>query len=738
MRRLACLVSFAASLFACDGGGTTTRPSAPAELVPALDAFCDLFERCPDYYTIGARDRGECVDILYWLFTCRIVETGGDPSGVERVELMIDGPEAQACADALRGLSCEDLSCIGEGSCGEGLEACVSLFSNFGSDDGDDDTLLAGERCYQYSSERCGPGLFCADQAYDDASESVLCSVCAPLLAEGAACNPNREDAQCAAGFGCFATDEMRTEGECQPLLADGEACLRDHECAGGFCAGDYPDLACSSGGNAGDPCTIRSDCRWNQLGADYITCVGDTCDVPRQQGEACPNDDACRSFHCDPSDDRCGVPEGGACSSSYECREGFCDDRTCAPLRGNGESCTDDSGACASGYCDGTMCASPPPRAGVGESCSTREDCNIGLECNFVCYVPCNSELDCEDGEICDEGQCGALRENGSSCDRDEQCGSNYCSDDAEVCIDKPGIGDACSGFSDCYPRGYCSGGVCVERRGPDQACDSYDSCLEPYLCLNSVCTLISLSCEPGTEGNPCTYLRFCDESTYCDFTTFTCAPRLGAGEFCISTFDQCASGFYCGPSGTCDAQAAEGEACTNEGQCEAPTFCVDGTCQATMSGGACDHSDAECPIGSYCEDETCQPYRDVGQACDDPFEMLCRPELFCENDVCTEGPGAGEPCASGNECRVGFWCDVFSSSTCQPRDRLGEECETSPYQSCIEGTYCDYDSDRMLYVCLMGRANGESCSSGSTSGCISGFCVDGTCSARGECVVP
>lgn len=739
MRKLAVLFSASFFFSACESG-TTTRPRAPGELAPALDAFCGLLERCPDYYTIGARDRGECVDILYWLFTCRIVEAGGDPVGVERVELMIDGEEASACADAINGLSCEDLSCVEDGTCPE-LDACRGLFGRFGGD-GDDDTLAEGERCYgPGSSDQCGPGLFCADEAYDPETESVVCSICARLLSAGAACDPNREDPQCAAGLGCFATDELRTDGECGPLLADGEPCLRDHECAGGFCAGVYPDLVCSSGGDIGDPCTIRSDCRVEQLGADYITCVGDTCATPLQQGDPCANDDGCRSFHCDPSDDRCGVPIGGACTGDYECREGFCNDRVCAALLANGAACTYHQ-QCESTWCDPstTTCTTSPPRSGVGGPCETNDECELDLFCSgSVCYRSCGSDAECGDGAYCDFGQCTLLRDDGAPCDGDEQCRSGWCSPDAEVCGVRPGIGDPCSGFSDCYPRGYCSGGVCLERLGPDERCESLDSCLEPYLCTNGVCTLISLACEPGRLGDPCTYLRFCDDETYCDYSTITCQPRLGAGESCISTFDQCAPGFYCGASSTCDPQVAEGDACMGyENECGGGTVCVAGTCQVTMSGGPCDHSDSDCPLGSYCDDETCVPYRGVGEACDEPFRDFCQAELVCADEVCAQAPGDGEPCGgSDDECRPGFFCDVFNGHICEPRAALGAECESSPYDNCIEGTFCEYDSDLSMYVCTMGLANGEPCGSGDGS-CVSGFCVEGICSARGECVTP
>ncbi len=711
-------------LAACDGGGTSgSSTSAPPELAPALGAFCDLITRCPDdLYPVGARDRNECIDILYWLFTCRRVD-----GGVQRIELSLDATTASQCADALSTLTCDRLTCVSDGSCPE-LDACRPLFAGFDDGGSSDD-----EGSCEPADGTCGAGTYCGPERYDADLGAVVCRTCEPLAADGDECDYFRPDKQCADGLLCVRSSETGM-GVCSAPLPDGESCERAIECQSGFCA----NAVCSSDGYEGDPCDFSNQCR-GELG-----CVGGTCGPLLANGEPCSTSDECELDVCD-TDGRCGLALGSSCNGQGHatCRSGFCDGYDgCGTPRANGETCSFDEG-CTSGYCDpgaGT-CAPAPAPGGIGAACTDARQCEEGLACSSVCYAPCGEDGSCPDGQYCDFSGyplgCIAMQSAGGACERDEQCTTGFCSD-AGVCGERPGIGDACLAASDCYPRGYCDGGVCAARKEPGESCDALDSCLEPYLCLNSVCTRISLACEPAPAGQPCTFLRFCDASSYCDVTSFTCVARKSEGDACIGYPDEeCGVGFYCGArSGTptCLARAADGAACDESTPCVEGTFCVGGSCRAGAGGNPCEGDD-DSAEGTFCNSrsDVCEPLRALGDECDE-YDAPCEHGLYCDfgSQTCVASPGAGEPCDSDSGCAGGAVCG--SDGTCVAQVGLGEECMEVSYgvTTCAEGLYCNTSTTPA--VCVTALANGERCTRAEE--CASGYCVNGWCSSHEYCI--
>lgn len=771
MNRIFLIASTLLFISSCEGCDDDGETSAPDDLVPVLDALCELTERCEELPPIASQNREECVDILYWLLTCRMVEENDELVGIERVALQIDEEGAEACADFINGLACEDFDCMSDGSCPEG-EACLELFGAFGDDD-DDDRHILGEECSPYGDE-CVSGLYCREEYYDEEAYVMVCAACEPQLEEGDDCVAWSDVVMCGAGLVCI--QAVDGSAACEPLRVDGEACTEGRECESEFCG----DGSCSSGGFEGDTCETRAGCRWEEL-----TCIDGVCTTYREIGETCGQDDHCRVYECDETDSRCGLADGSSCFDSVDCRSGFCDPalRDCAPKRADREPCsTSAHEGCESGYCDGetSLCAPAPPPQPEGGACVEPRECEEGLLCDSVCYRPCDDEGSCPEGQFCgyaNRMMCMPLREDGSGCEDDEECLSGFCND-GENCGVKPGIGDPCSGWSDCYPQGYCSGGVCVERRGPNQSCESYDACLEPYLCLEGRCTLISLSCEPASDGEQCTYLRFCDERSFCD-TSFRCRSRRSVGQPCSALPNECEPGLYCSLEGetalTCQQGASSGEPCAPDMPCVDETFCVDGLCIEGEGGEPCNwHED--CPSGTFCNDrsERCEPARGEGDECDD-HDVLCQEGLYCSSDypqvcipprgegdecdgygipcsvglycntddypyACVARPGLGEPCEDDTGCEPGAVCSASYEGTCIARVGESETCETNHWylygSNCLEGLFCEYgDSD---YVCFAPRELGESC--GMSEQCASGICAPGVnrCATASQCVMP
>jgi hypothetical protein len=560
--RLASVAALVALLSGCPADHGNSNTPAPPELVPAFEAVCDLIARCPgDLPPIASRSRAECADIVYWATTCRL-----DDSGVTRTPLDLDAASAQACADFLAGLACDELSCLSDGTCPEGA-ACARLFGGLGEDSGSDDVSGPGERCYRYGSPGCDDAHFCAPEAYDAVNHVMLCEVCVPRLTMGAECDASAPSPECASPLVCV-RDTTTGQGHCEPIRAAGQPCSSETECATGFCGNN----TCLEDGHEGDPCTENYECRW----MESLTCVLGACGPLHGPGEPCGEPYDCVGSNCH-TDGLCGLPNGERCDGSADCRTGYCPSFTaCMPRLPNGDPCTYDD-MCTGGLCDtssGTCATAPPPQP-VGGSCSDTTDCEDGLQCDGVCYEPCDGS--CPAGTICiytgSHEECLPPQPDGAHCEGDDDCASGYCNDDSEICGQPLEIGDACSGFGDCYPLGYCQDGVCVARHGPDAACTGYDSCLHPYVCMSNRCTLISLSCEPAPIGQQCTYLRFCAADGYCDFSSFTCVPRHGPGESCgrllTGEGDDCAPGLTCAVDETsgssiCRPRVAAGAACT------------------------------------------------------------------------------------------------------------------------------------------------------------------------------
>jgi len=250
------------------------------------------------------------------------------------------------------------------------------------------------------------------------------------------------------------------------------------------------PGLVCSSG-LCEEPCNVLTGitegatCRTGEMGEQFEDCAGSLycdwetalCTRGGQDGESC-------------EDDRCG--DGLDCV-----REG--DVRVCRPYAIEGETCG--SLGCASGlWCDYDInqCRGP---AQLDETCGLVQ-CDVGLVCGFseqrcviappvgaeclssqcepgaVCnqseYVcvsvpgegqPCVSGV-CANGLWCDEGSgdglCRAPLTNGEACGGHAQCESRYCP--AASCLDRPVLGEDCTGANVCARGLVCNGTTCIE----------------------------------------------------------------------------------------------------------------------------------------------------------------------------------------------------------------------------------------------------------------------------------
>ncbi len=301
-------------------------------------------------------------------------------------------------------------------------------------------------------------------------------------------------------------------------------------------------------------------------------------------------------------------VAQGGHCSESVECADGYCGypegtcPGTCAPRAQLNGACTDND-QCAAGLvcsnfqcsavtvvadgatCDGAalICAATSdckwgfpskcvPLGSAGSPCFAASDCIASLTCNEATTTctqyaarnePCGSTAGCNRyTDYCTQGGiCGALPALGESCAYSGRCTWDYWCDTSlavPTCVAYPTVGQPCTGTSYCQGQAYCDRSLAVAT------CVAYP-----------------------TVGQPCVRVGSCAGEAYCNYAlaTPTCVAKKTSGT-CTSTA-QCANGYYCDGNfatpGNCQPQGAAGAACSGWDQCQSQLDCIGGICSVT-----------------------------------------------------------------------------------------------------------------------------------------------------------
>jgi hypothetical protein len=143
-------------------------------------------------------------------------------------------------------------------------------------------------------------------------------------LMTGASCD---YDYQCTDGLRCRSYLGSSTDFRCQPLSNAGEPCSLHSDCADGLtCIGKIGAATCDSLHGIGESCVFWNDCQ------DGLLCGNSVCASPPQVGDSCAN----TALTCAPLDgclfstEQCVAlkPDGLSCMLSGECT-GRCDTTT-------------------------------------------------------------------------------------------------------------------------------------------------------------------------------------------------------------------------------------------------------------------------------------------------------------------------------------------------------------------------------------------------------------------------
>jgi hypothetical protein len=290
------------------------------------------------------------------------------------------------------------------------------------------DSLQCLQTSCQSPGTPCAPGAVCLANYYDVGPGMDICV-------------PTCDNQQCPPNFSCAYSDAAPGAPKlCLPGVP-GSRCANEEDCIVGSCVDTGAGFReC----NTTTLCTSDLDCAYLSGAAGMFVCAqGMT-----GGGRLCVSTRPFNGSNCATAAD-CAA--GLLCSrfSPYvsnqghgECRSPCDPDGRCSPHGGVKFVCLDNGNSSLDNAVGGCY-----PSA-FGLPCSDSSDCLATLTCQAVspdahtfitspaiCTSTCASDVDCSgnplvrSGGFCRDGLCRISGENGTPCDRNEECGSGYCS---------------------------------------------------------------------------------------------------------------------------------------------------------------------------------------------------------------------------------------------------------------------------------------------------------------------
>lgn len=605
-----------------------------------------------------------------------------------------------------------------------------------------------GTRCQRCEAGQCVANLGGNGQPCGYCIDGGVCQnghcVGGTRLEANVECRPAASD--CDAAETCPATTDSDYRCPADKKLPEGTFC------------GEMPTLPC----DARDTCDGAGQCidrvrepehQCRPKDPDNDCDVADFCDG---QNKECPDDQFA------PEDTICGGPPQGPCDAQDTCdANGKCVDlvhdntQLCNPRDPTNDCDVDD-------YCDGTNKECPAAFAAPGTLCedgnlctgiSGQPDaCNADGECIGGGAVVCTNTNPCRTGGTCDPatGQCSfgfqppeTPCDDGIACTVGDECdGNGTCQPGAPMDSDCPRT-DCAAGVCDpvvgCRLNpGATTGNLCRPAAGPcdvDETCDGVNPDCPPDVLLPADTQCQAPSCSAGIQVNEglCTGADpLCTPPP-----NIQCSPYACNGLVCGATCDDddgCLPDFYCDrTTNTCEPRIGAGQPCTDDGQCTASNpHCVDGVCCNSTCNGQCEACNLTGNLGT-CSPVTGDP---VGErpACNSDG-TLCAGTCGGTLRTACVYPATGVECAPAScdapsnqatpasTCSGSGQCLTPATVGCQPYTCGPTSCrgDCTADAHCVDGSYCNGG------VCEPQLGAGSACTQ--SVQCSSGHCVDGVC---------
>lgn len=531
----ACAASITAE--ACPGAVDEAERCKPAAVAP-----CSL-----EALVKGLEGEGDTCDPQSGVPECGagLVCRGGFGSGA--AQSGICAPKAAVGERCTSQADCDDLSCnFATGLCQERAkenDACAYVDPSFARVD-------PWYGVYVYSSEY-GDGRYVSLAATSlDCDDGLACNPVSKTCvkdhcATGAFCKTNSE---CPTGNVCTRANDSALlslapphpfygvrVGVCAPALADGAACDPVmNECISQNCddVAVVGEFKCQPTPAAdGSACTVAANCASNHCGSD-LKC-SPVCDTPSSACEGAECRTCAAGFYCMPYAGTVGhcetlLADGRACEGSVDtarralsCASGYCNAiGQCGPkVAANGTCTAGHHAQCQGGqYCNVTTCTTT---TALLAECTTAGECGPYGTCWDVDGPALSGTVKrCYEGDGVDT----ANMPNGVYCTSNSQCESTWCRNNGttSVCTKLPDDGAACdldnTAANRCGLESFCAvvkdtrAGTCKKRGTVGDPCEirfngsdcaggsgSCELVHETFLCDASSLPEDKTSCHPS-----------------------------------------------------------------------------------------------------------------------------------------------------------------------------------------------------------------------------------------------
>jgi hypothetical protein len=295
-------------------------------------------------------------------------------------------------------------------------------------------------------------------------------------------------------------------------------------------------------------------------------------------------------------------------CDSDTDCEEGsVCVGGECRPLEAcrDDADCTSPAAVCIDGYCQAPECTTDDECTSNQKCidyqcsdchCQTNADCPLEEFCYGECVcrerevVPCDSDGDCAEDELCMNSVCVPMR----PCEEDGDCPAGLICDGG-ICA-RP-----CESDGDCGVFNVCIDGRCLQQCFGDALCFEPGTICENNVCVPAECDT-DLDCEGEfvrCRGGRCEPYTPCETDADCGDPNFICVEGA-CEELPTCSFDN-----NCGPEETCiDGHCHPAPACQSEDDCPADRDCIGGLCLPHACRGPDDCTGDQVCVAGECID--------------------------------------------------------------------------------------------------------------------------------------